>query len=58
MLMILKEDKYATLKRKDEQKEREVGLEQDEFFTKRWSQDLFLAIIIKSIFAKPIVRHN
>ena len=41
MLMILKEDKYATLKRKDEQKEREVGLEQDEFFTERWSQDLF-----------------
>ena len=39
--MILKEDKYATLKRKDEQKEREVGLEQDEFFTERWSQDLF-----------------
>jgi len=41
MLMILKEDKYATLKRKDEQKEREVGLEQDEFFTERWSQDIF-----------------
>jgi hypothetical protein len=36
MLMILKEDKFATLKRRDEQKVREKGLEQDEFFTSRW----------------------
>lgn len=36
MLMILKEDKASILKRKDEQKEMEKGLEQDEFFTSRW----------------------
>ena len=37
MLMILKEDRYAILKRKDERKEWEKGLEQDEFFTTRWN---------------------
>lgn len=41
MLMILKEDRYAILKRKDERKEFEKGLEQDEFFTSRWSGKLF-----------------
>jgi len=36
MLLILREDKFATLKRKDEQDKREKGLEVDEFFTARW----------------------
>ena len=36
MMLILREDKFATLKRKDEQVKREEGLEQDEFFTERW----------------------
>ena len=36
MLLILREDKFATLKRKDNQKTREAGLELDEFFTDRW----------------------
>jgi len=37
MLMILKEDKYAILQRKDERKQFERGLEQDDFFTSRYA---------------------
>ena len=41
MLAILKEDKFSILKRKDEQKNREVGLENDEFFTSRVTRPIY-----------------
>ena len=41
MLAILKEDKFSILKRKDEQKKREEGLENDEFFTSRMIRPIY-----------------